>query len=306
MKKVKTFFVDILFFVIGSFIFAVSINMFTSPNQIAPGGMTGLGTAINFITGGKVPIGLCVIVLNIPFFLWAFIEIGAKFLVKTTIGMLMTSNAIDLTAGLIPAYHGDMLLVIVFGGIMMGFGLSLIFLRGATTGGTDLIAKLMERRLPHVSMGRLMMCFDLVVVAISAVLFRSFESAMYSVIVIFLCSKVIDTVLYGFNGNNGKMLFIISPKNEEISDRILNEVQRGLTELRARGGYSKAEGTVLLCAVQRQEIHHVYGIVYGVDPDAFVIVGEAGEIRGEGFYRAAEDSKPKAGKKRLSKRKKRV
>lgn len=292
MKKVKTFLVDILFFIIGSLIFAVSVNMFTSPSQIAPGGMTGLGTAINFVSGGKIPIGLCVIVLNIPFFIWAFIEIGARFLIKTTIGMLLSSIAIDLTAGFIPAYHGDMLLVIVFGGILMGFGLALIFLRGATTGGTDLIATLMGRRLPHMSLGRLMMCFDLIVVAISAVLFRSFESAMYSVIVIFLGSKVIDAVLYGFNGNNGKMLFIISPKNNEIADRILNEVERGLTELQSRGGYSKKEGTVLLCAVQRQEIHRVYGIIYGVDPDAFVIVGEAGEIRGEGFHQTVENSKP--------------
>ena len=211
MKKTKTFLVDILFFIAGSLIFAVSVNMFTSPSQIAPGGMTGLGTAVNFISGGKIPIGLCVIVLNIPFFIWAFVEIGAKFLIKTTIGMLMTSVAIDLTAGWIPAYHGDMLLVIVFGGILMGFGLSLVFLRGATTGGTDLIATLMVRRLPHLSMGRLMMCFDLVVVAISAVLFRSFESAMYSIIVIFLCSKVIDAVLYGFNAAMEKCCLLSLP-----------------------------------------------------------------------------------------------
>ncbi len=304
MKKTKTFLVDILFFIAGSLIFAVSVNMFTSPSQIAPGGMTGLGTAVNFISGGKIPIGLCVIVLNIPFFIWAFVEIGAKFLIKTTIGMLMTSVAIDLTAGWIPAYHGDMLLVIVFGGILMGFGLSLVFLRGATTGGTDLIATLMVRRLPHLSMGRLMMCFDLVVVAISAVLFRSFESAMYSIIVIFLCSKVIDAVLYGFNGSNGKMLFIISPRNDEISERILNEVERGITELQSRGGYSKKDGTVLLCAVQRQEVHHVYGIIYGTDPDAFVIVGEAGEIRGEGFYHSVDHGKPMPKPaRRLSKKK---
>ena len=146
-----------------------------------------------------------------------------------------------------------------------------------------MIASLVGRRFRHLSMGRLLMIIDMIVVVISAVVYRNFESPLYATIVIFITSKVIDAVLYGVNSGTGKMMFIISQKNMEIADRIMAELDRGVTELKARGCYSKKDNGVLLCAVRRQEVHKTYDIVYSLDPDAFIIVGEAGEINGEGF-----------------------
>lgn len=282
-KRVGSLLLDGLLLVLGSCIFAVSVNMFTAPNHIAPGGMIGLATLLNYLTGGRLPIGITVLALNLPVFFWAFRSLGGRFLGKTLAATVLSSLVIDLSAGWLPPYRGDMLLIIVFGGALSGLGLSLIFLRGATTGGTDLIASLLSRHFRQLSMGRLLLIGDLCVVALSALVYRNFESPLYAAIVIFITSQVVDAILYGSNSGVGKMMFIISPKNEEIADRIMHQIERGVTELRSRGCYTGQEGGVLLCAVRRQEIHKTRDIIYSIDPNAFVIVGEAGEITGEGF-----------------------
>ena len=286
-KKIRSVLLDLLFFTLGSLIYAVSVNMFTAPNNIAPGGLTGLATMIHYVTGDHIPIGTAMLALNIPIFIWALVAIGFKFLAKTIAATIALSVAIDLTAGIIPAYQGDFLIVTVFGGALAGLGLSLIFIRGATTGGTDLIANLIGKYIPHLSMGRLLMIVDMAVVVLSAFVYQGFESPLYAAIVIFITSKVIDTVLYGTNAGTGKMMFIISPQNDEIARQIMEQVDRGVTELKSKGCYTGTEGGVLLCAVKRQEVHRTRDIIYSVDPSAFLIVGEAGEITGEGFRDAA-------------------
>lgn len=282
-KRIQGLLLDTLSIAIGSLIFATSINVFTAPNNIAPGGLTGLATIINYASGDLLPIGITIIVLNIPIFIWAMMEGGWKFVAKTLVATLVSSLAIDLTAPFLPAYQGDMMLTTVFGGLLSGFGLSLILIRGATTGGTDMVATMLGKHFPHLSMGRLLLVLDLVIVLISALVYQNFESPLYAAIVIFITTKVIDSVLYGVNSGTGKMMFIISPENMEIANRIMSELDRGVTELKARGCYTKQDNGVLLCAVRRQEVHRTYRIVYDVDPNAFIIVGEAGEINGEGF-----------------------
>lgn len=282
-KKVRSLLLDTLFITLGSIIYAASINIFTAPNNLAPGGLSGLATIINYTSDGRFPIGITILFLNIPIFIWGFIEGGWRFVAKTGAATLVSSLAIDLLAPYMPAYQGDMLLTTVFGGCLSGLGLSLILIRGATTGGTDMIATLLGRHFPHLSMGRLLLLLDVLVVAFSALAYRTFESPLYAAIVIFITSRVIDTVLYGMSSGTGKMMFIISPKNQEIADCIMEELGRGVTEFYARGCYTKQDRGVLLCAVRRQEVHKTYGIVRRLDPDAFIIVGEAGEINGEGF-----------------------
>lgn len=268
-------------FLAGSFLFAVAVNVFTAPNNIAPGGLTGLATMINYLFGA--PIGTTILVFNVPLFIWGVLQINFRFILKTLAATVISSVTIDLTAGLFPPYQGDLMLAALFSGVLSGAGLGLIFMRGGTTGGTDLVANLIGRNFRHLSLGKLVLLVDLVVVLISAFVYRNYESPLYAIINIFVSSKLIDAVLYGADTGTGKMMFIISPKNKEIAQRIMTEISRGVTELRSRGAYRGEEDEVLLCAVRRSEVYKTQDIIRSVDPDAFVIVGDAGQISGEGF-----------------------
>ncbi len=280
---------DIVCFVVGSLIYAVSVNAFTSPNQIAPGGLTGISILINHITGW--PIGMFSLLLNIPIFIWAIVEIGYKLVGKTMVATVFVSVAIDIVHQMVPAYHGDPMLAAIFGGVLEGLGLSIVFTRGGTTGGTDLIARLLGRRLHHVSMGKLMLAVDSMVILTSGWVYHSMESVLYAGIAIFVSTQLIDTILYGTDIGTGKILYIISPKNAEIAQDILRDVDRGVTVLKSRGAYSGREGEVLLCAVRRYEVVKIKEIVRSHDSNAFIIVGEAGEISGEGFRVVKQDDK---------------
>ena len=280
-KKGKEIILDSLAYLFGSAFFAVSVNLFTAPNNIAPGGILGLSTMIHSLF--RLPIGGMILALNVPLIVMAVLKNGWGFMTRTLIGTGVTSVAIDLGALFLPAYTGDRILAALFGGVFAGIGLALIFMRGATTGGTDLVARLLQKKLSHIPMGRLMLGIDLIIVSVSAVVYRSIESALYAVITIFVTSTLLDSILYGTGSNNGKMLFIISKKNEEIARAILEEMERGVTKLQSTGGYSKVPGEVLLCAVRRQEITKIKRIIRTIDPGVFIITGEAGDIMGEGF-----------------------
>lgn len=289
-KELKKFLLDLLFILAGSTIYGFSVNAFTAPNQIAPGGVTGLATVLNFLFG--TPIGLIAFLINIPIILWAVVEIGYKLVVKTFIAIAVSSLMIDLFAYVVPPYKDNMLLAALFGGICEGVGLSLVFIRGATTGGTDMVARLLGRRLPHLSMGKLMLAIDGIIVAISAFAFGSVENAMYACIAIFVSTRLIDSILYGTDVGTGKLFFVMSPKVREMGDRVIKELDRTVTYLDSRGGYTKEPGETMLCAVRRFEVYQVQNIIREEDRDAFVIVGDAGEITGEGFRPVRSDDKP--------------
>ncbi len=288
-KKVDEITKDILFYAIGSSIYAVSVNMFTAPNHIAPGGVTGVATMLNYLFAW--PIGTLGLLLNIPIFIWAILQIGYKLVVKTITATVFVSAAIDLIGIVIPHYTGNPMLAAIFGGCLEGIGLSLVFMRGATTGGTDLIARLLNRRVRFVSMAKLMMCVDFVIVVVSAFVYRSMESALYALIAIFVSSRLIDAILYGTDIGTGKIMFIISEKSDEISNEIINDVDRGVTKLDSRGAFTGREGEVLLCAVRRYEVAKVKDIVRTIDKSAFIIVGDAGDISGEGFRASLPEDK---------------
>ena len=284
---------DLVFFVAGGFIFACSVKLFAAPNHFAPGGLTGLSTVINYLTG--FPIGTMAFLLNIPIFIWAILEIGYKMVGKTILATFLSSAAIDILGMLVPQYlvpyTNEPLLAAVCGGALEGIGLSLVFLRGATTGGTDMIARLLGRRFRHLSMGRLMLMVDGMIILFSAVVYQSLESGLHAAIATFVSTRVIDTVLYGTDVGTGKLLYVISEQSEQIAARIMTEIDRGVTKLSARGGYSGREGEVLLCAVRRDEVHRVIDIVHECDENAFLIVGEAGSITGEGFRLLKKDDR---------------
>lgn len=288
-EKMIEIFKDILFFVAGSLIYAVSVNVFTAPNRIAPGGITGVSTMINYLS--HWPIGMTSLLLNIPIFIWAIMEIGYKLVGKTIVATVFVSISIDLVGRILPTYTGEKMLAALFGGLIEGVGLSLVFMRGGTTGGTDLVARLLGRRLRHLSMGKLMLGVDLMVVLSSAFVYHSIESALYAVITIFVSTRLIDAILYGTDTGTGKLLFIMSVKNDEIEQDILTDMDRGVTVLKSRGAYSGREGEVLLCAVRRYEVVKVKDIVRSHDHDAFMIIGDAGEISGEGFRQVKVEDK---------------
>lgn len=288
-SRSKTLVMDGLFFVAGALIDAVAVNVFTAPNHIAPGGITGIGTMLNYLF--QTPIGMVNMLINIPIVIWAIIEIGYKLVAKSIAAIIVFSVAIDTLALVLPAYDGNPFLAAIFGGVLEGIGLALVFMRGSTTGGTDMIARLLGKHFRHLSMGKLMLAVDLVIIAASALVYQKLESALYAIIAIFVSTRIIDTILYGTDSGNGKLYFIISKKSDEIRRRILEDIDRGVTIIPIQGGYSGQDGEMLLCAVRRYEVAKINDIIHTADRDAFVIVGEAGEITGEGFRSASSDDK---------------
>ncbi len=289
-KRIKTIVLDLLFITAGSMLYAVEVNAFTAPNHIAAGGITGVATMLNFVFG--TPIGLMAFLINVPIILWAIVEIGYKLVAKTLFGIVMMSVMIDLFSHFMPHYEGNMFIVALVAGVLEGVGLSLVFLRGATTGGTDMIARLLGRRLPHVSMGKLMLAVDGLIVLVSVFVYGSIENGVYACIVIFVSTKIIDNILYGADSGTGKMFLVMSPRVEAMGARIMEELDRGVTYLDSKGGFTREPSETLLCAVRRFEVYHIQQIIREVDRDAFVIVGDAGEITGEGFRPVRSDDKP--------------
>ena len=280
-KKRKTEGMDFLAFAVGGALYALSVNYFLSPNQIAPGGATGVATILHYLL--QWPIGVVILGINLPLFAWGLIRLGFRFLSKTIAATVLMTVLIDATAPFLQGYTGDKLLAALFGGMLSGAGLGLVFWRGATTGGSDLAAKLLCRLFPTLSLGKIILLLDLIVIASSAVAFKNIESALYAVVSIVVSTRVIDAILYGWGIGNGKMMFIFSTKNHEIAQAIIQRLERGATLLKSKGAFSGAEGYALLCAVRRPEVYKVRDVVKELDPSAFIIIGEADEITGEGF-----------------------
>jgi len=292
----RMFFADYLIIFVGCILYALSVVLFTSPNNIAPGGVIGISTMINYAFP-FLPIGTMTLVLNIPIFLWGGIALGWKYLSRSLLGSVISSVLMDffdvlIDKDIMSAYSGDGMLVCIFGGLLCGVGLALIFYRGGSTGGTDIVSRIMHEKVPHVSMGNFILLIDAVVVASSAFVYGNIENALYAAICIFMNSKLIDTVLYGMSRNNGKLLFIITSKYDDVTDAILSKIDRGVTLLNAEGGYQRDEKRVLLCAVRPQQVHRTNVLVHEIDPNAFVIITTANTIKGRGFYSYDEAPNP--------------
>jgi uncharacterized membrane-anchored protein YitT (DUF2179 family) len=286
-EQVRRTALDGLFYVLGSGLYALSVNVFTAPNQIAPGGATGLATLANFLF--QVPIGTVILVINLPLFIAAWRKLGRWFTVRTMIVTILSSVIIDATARFLPPFRGDRMLVALFGGVLAGAGLGLIFMRGATTGGTEIVARLLERKFRHIPIGRLILLVDAVVVGLSALVYRNVESALYAMVMIFVSSMVMDAIVYG--GDRGKMLMIMSKRHREIAAQIISRMERGVTLLDATGAYTGGEQEVVLCAVRRSEVYQLRRLITDIDPGAFIIVVSTDEVLGEGFKKAPVEEK---------------
>lgn len=275
----KIFIVDCLITILGTFFFASAVHIFTAPNQIAPGGITGISTIINYLTG--LPIGAVNITLNLPIMLFGLFNLGKWFMVKTVISSLSFTIFIDYVLVNIPVFTGDKVLVAIFGGALMGIGIGTVLTRGGSTGGMDIINKSILKLVPHMKLGTLTLLVDLFVIVISIFAFKSIEPAFYAMITLFISSQAIDKVLYGFNVC--KLMYVVSEHAEQITKEIIVKMNRGATILESRGAFTDVRKPTILCAVRQNEYFKVKKIIKTIDPNAFIMISSATEIDGSGF-----------------------
>lgn len=264
--------------VAGSAIFSLCVNMFSVPNEILQGGLTGVAMVINRFFP-FLPVGSAVLILNIPLFILAKIFLSKGFLMKTVAVTVLFSVMLDVGAAFVTPYTEDRILACVFCGVLSGLGLGLIFLSGATTGGIDIIAMIVRKYFPNISMGRVMLFIDFAVVALSFFAYGEIENVMYALIVVFLTSKCIDTVLSGRDYR--KLVLVITQDPDDISEKISRETGRGITFVDAVGAYSKKGKKLILCACSVAQSRAIAKIVKNYDKNAFTVIMSVSEIIGE-------------------------
>lgn len=283
-KNIKDLAIDIGADIVGSVIYAIGVSMFTEPNDIAPGGVTGISTVLHSITG--IQIGTWAFIINIPIMLLGFFFLGKKVMISTfrslTI-MTLIMNYLDLV---IPEYSDNPLLAAIFGGAAIGIGLGIIFLRGSTTGGTDIIGRIIIKWIPHIPFGKILLVIDAIIVIIAAFYYETLNAALYAFISIYITERAIDAVLYG--SNEGLLAYVMSEKYESITKRVIVECDRGITLLDGKGGYSGKTKQVIVCAMPSRQFAQFKKIVYEEDPNAFIATSPTKHIIGEGFKQTFE------------------
>lgn len=264
---------------LGAVIYALAFDWFVAPNQIAMGGVTGLAQIVNALVP-VLPVGVLSILVNVPLFLAGWRLLGGRLLVSSLYAMAVSSLAIDVIAWIHTFPPMDPILATLYGGAGMGVGLGLVFSQGATTGGTDIIGKLLKLKFPWLPIGKLVMIPDMVVVILAAVVFGTVNAALYGLIQMYLLSKVMDMILYGWD--TSRVAYIITDRWEETVQGLL-DMERGVTLLQGKGAYTGAEKQVLLVAFRQREIVPIKRMLREIDPQAFFIVCDAHEVLGEGF-----------------------
>ena len=266
----------------GCLVGALAYPWFLVPNHIAPGGLTGLATVLNYLFA--LPVGTTSLVMNIPLFLVGWRAMGGAFALRSLAATLLFSLFIDLLP--LPCLTQDPMLASVFGGAMLGAGLGLILRSGATTGGTDMAARMVHKRLSYLSVGMILFLIDGIVVVLAGVCIH-IEHALYAFVSIFVSSKVINVVVDGLTTE--KACYVITAAHDQVRRQIMEELDRGVTLLSAKGGFSGEERPVLMCVVSAQEVARLKLIVRRADDRAFVFISDAHEVLGEGFRQLSEE-----------------
>ena len=283
LQSVKRWVLDTLIIIFGAGIYALGVHCFTAPNNIAPGGVTGIATIISYVTGAKL--GTLISVINIPLLIAGFILLNRKTMIKTLIGVASLSLMTDYVLKDIPVYiadNGGGILASIFGGLLMGAGLGIVYAREGTTGGTDIINKIINRFKPEIKLGQISFLINAGVALSGYFVYKNLDVVLYAIVSVFVQAKVIDMLVYG--GLEGKFLMIFSEKPQEIAERLLKQ-KRGVTLLKGEGAYSGEERQVVCIAVHKNEYVKVKRIVKETDPNAFVIITGASEVLGKGFQK---------------------
>ena len=286
MKMIQKKYGWILATLLGSAVFSLGFDFFLAPNDLNSGGISGLAMVIVELTGmGSV--GSLSILINLPLFILGGIKIGKKFFAGSLLGMLASSLLIDALA-VIPFPATEPLIGALYGGVVCGLGLGVVFVSGTSTGGSDILVRLLKLRYRNVPIGQISMTFDAAVVLLTGLVFHDVTKALYTGVTVFLCGKVIDAVVYRFDYSN--VALIISSHYEEIAREIGIKLDRGATYLQAQGSYSGVDTKVVLAAIKKQQLADLKELVVRIDPCAFIVVQEAHQVLGEGFSRYSRDS----------------
>jgi len=284
MNMTRTKILNVPIIILGSVCFTAAVLCFIAPSNIPLGGITGVAVLLGNLYGW--PAGVLSLVFNIPLFLISWRKLGHRFLLLTLVSTVLISVLLDVLKPLVETYGliytgGNDLLAALYGGVLAGLGLGLIFSRGATSGGSDILAKLVNNRFEHLSIGRVNLVINAVVILISAAAYRRIEAALYALIVQYVTAAVTDGILVGMD--NASAAFIVTQEPQKIAEAIMQQLRRGVTALSGTGMYSKQPRATLLCALRGHEITVLKRTVLSTDPEAFVILTSAREVLGLGF-----------------------
>lgn len=277
-EKIVPEFKNLLIIAVASVVYAIGISNFLDPNQLAPGGITGIAVILNRLV--HIETGTLYFLINAPLILLGIWKFGIHFMAKTTYAIALISIFTNLLAPF-GAVTTDLLMAGAVGAVLIALGIGLIFKAGATTGGTDIVIKIIREKYRHLKTGFLFLCTDVIIVSISGLVFKDMNIIFYALATVIISGKALDYVLYG--GDEAKMIYIISDKSTEIGKRLMNETEVGVTYLEGKGGWKANEKQVLLTAVPKRLSPAVEEIVKAEDPEAFMIVTSANEIYGEGY-----------------------
>lgn len=279
MRKRDGIFWDICAEVFGSFLFALGVDIFTAPNGIAPGGVTGIATLLNDLTG--LPIGIASLLLNLPLILIGWKFLGRKFIHSTLRTLVILTTLTDTLTVFLPKYTGNMLLASIFGGLLIGAGLGVVFQRGSTTGGSDIVGRLLLLKYPHIQLGKMLLYIDFAVIVAAGFYFSSMEAALYALVSVYTAERALDTVLYG--DRRGVIAWAVVGDPEAAARRIMEKTDRGVTFLSGEGGYTGGVKRVIMCAMPENQFPVFKKVVKECDPAAFIMSSPSNDIIGEGF-----------------------
>ena len=285
MKKARSTAAFVAKIILGDMLFALGFNLFLQPNGLNAGGLSGLAMVLVHLLGFGT-VGIVTAVVNLPLFIIGGKKLGKNFFFGSLLGMVFLSLAIDLLAW-VPIPEVEPLIAALYGGVTCGVGLGIVFTSGGTTGGSDIVVRLLKLRYRHVPIGIINICFDLCVAVLTGLAFQDVNSALYSGVAIFITGNVVDAVVYRFDYS--KVALIISPRYEEIAKMITTQLERGATFLHGQGVYKGVDTKVVLTAVKKQQLPELKRLVSEIDPDAFVIVQEAHQVLGDGFSRYSKE-----------------
>lgn len=277
---IKEIILEILGSIIGALIMAIGIALFLLPNQLSSGGVAGIATITYYLL--NIPMGMMILIINIPLFILAIFKIGKYFFVKTLVGTASLSFFIDILDKLEPLTN-DRFLACVYGGIILGIGTAILLKSNSSTGGSDLVSYLAKKYKPTLQSGNIIVIIDIIIVTLNMIFFREIEIGLYSAIAIYLMGKVIDILFEGIDFT--KLIIIISDKSEEIYSGIKEKIERGTTGLYGKGMYTDKEKLVLVCVAPRREVSRIKIISRRIDPHSFIIITNSREVVGQGFKR---------------------
>ena len=278
---------DLFYDAVSGIFMSLAIQLLAAPNNIVAGGVSGIATLLNYLY--ELPIATLTLVCNIPLLLWGYRELGGRFIFSTLRTLAVHAVVMDGVFARSPNlfYYGNTLLAAVFGGVFLGISLAIVFYRGGSTGGTDIVTRIIKKHHPHLSLGAIMMAVDALVVAAATIVYRDIEAAMYAYVMIGVSTWVLDYMILGFDKRT--FAFIMTQRTEDIAYHVTHNLERSATIINGRGAYSGQNVEVILCAVGNAEFYKLKAAVADIDPDAFIIVTEAGQIFGEGFKQIHEN-----------------